>query len=616
MEREFDIVVVGAGHAGLEACLVGARLGLKTAMITMNIDHIVYISCNPSIGGLGKSHIVREIDALGGEMAKVTDRSAIQYKVLNKSKGMAVWSLRAQIDKYLYSANSKKVIQREKNLFLFQDVVIDLLVRDGKVEGVMTERGGVFKAKAVILCTGTFLGGKIYIGNYSKTGGRLGELSSTDFCDALMKYNFKLLTFKTGTPARVHRESVNFSKMDVEAGDLDSNLRFSYLSGLNKNKRMPCFITYTNEKTHEIILNNKKKSPLFSGKIKGIGPRYCPSIEDKVVRFSDKNRHQLYLEPEGLDTDEYYVNGLSSSMPEEIQYEFIQTIVGMEEVRMIKPAYAVEYHYLDPLHLQHTLETKRLLGLYFAGQINGTSGYEEAAGQGLVAGINAALKIKGERAFILDRKESYIGVMIDDLVLKGTKEPYRMFTSRAENRLSMRLDNADERLTERGKKIGLVSDEQMVFYQEKKKEKKKWYGKLHSLKLSKEELKINFQVENIENTFFFSLFKRSDFNFMKLINFFFEKYQISKEVLISLGADIKYEGYVKKQKREIKNLDKKWKHPIPQTFDFESLKGLKKEAKEKLNAIKPKTLEQASRIPGITFSDLQLVLLYLSRLRK
>jgi tRNA uridine 5-carboxymethylaminomethyl modification enzyme len=609
---KFECIIIGSGHAGVEAGLASARLGIQTAMFNLNSDLIAAISCNPSIGGLGKSHLVKEIDALGGEMGKIADASALQYKMLNKSKGSAVWSLRAQIDKSAYSINAKKALLLQANLFLFQDCITNIIIKNNKICAVKTSRNIIYTCKAAVICTGTFLKGKIYIGNYTAEGGRIGEPSAKKLHTSLKTSGFTINRLKTGTPARISKESIDFSKMEISSGDSEE-YRFSWYKNAYASPNIPCYITYTNAITHSIIKRNKAKSPLYSGKIKGIGPRYCPSIEDKVFKFPDKIRHQLLLEPENLLCNEYYINGLSSSMPEDVQKKFIHSVPGLENAHMIKPAYAVEYDYINPQHLLHSLESKIISRLFFAGQINGTSGYEEAAAQGLIAGINAAHSIKKLQPFILKRHESYIGVLIDDLVLKGTKEPYRMFTSRAEYRLSLRLNNADERLTNTGKKIGLVTREQHKLFKYNNSEIYKIKENLKTLKYNPAAIKKHFRLQSIQPGTWSYLFTRSDISTSDLCTYICNTLSLEKEHVQNAGSFFKYEGYEKKQKNQIIKTLRNMKNKIPPTFNYLKIKGMKKEAQLKLGKIKPDNVEYALRIPGITPADIQLILFYLNK---
>lgn len=633
-KHHFDAIVVGAGHAGLEAALAASRLSLKTALITMDVDQIVGISCNPSIGGLGKSQIVMEIGALGGVMPTIADSCALQYKMLNRSKGMAVWALRAQIDKHQYCAYAKQKALNSPNLTVVKDRVEQLLLSETasgcEVEGVEVASKDCYFAPAVILATGTFLGGKLFIGDKTLEGGRIGEQAATQLSKTMRAQGFEIHRLKTGTPARIDKNSIDFDVLEIEWGDANDELSFTGDLTLNKNPKMACYKTFTNEKTHEIIKKNKDRSPLYSGAIEGVGPRYCPSIEDKVARFPDRVRHQLFLEPEGLHCDEFYVNGLSSCMPQEVQEEFIRTIPGLKDVKIIRYAYAVEYDYVDPQHLSHTLESKKIKGLFFAGQINGTSGYEEAAGQGLIAGINAAKKVKGEQPFILSRYESYIGVMIDDLVLKGTKEPYRMFTSRAENRLYMRLDNAWQRMLASTKKAGLLSrevfekqvslDEEVKKIRAKMQKEKfsKWPRDLIAKYFNKQELEVLLQLqqtckEGHKNASISYLMRRGDVNFFSLIDLLCDFFHASKAIVTTACCDEKYANYVDRQFAELKRREAQMDMKFPKNFDFCVLAGLKKEAQDKLTKLRPENVGQAARVSGVTASDVEVLLFHLMK---
>lgn len=596
---DFDTIVIGGGHAGIEACLAPSRMGFKTLLITQNLDAIGRLSCNPAIGGLAKGNMVREIDALGGEMGHLIDNSMIQYKILNRRRGPAVQSPRAQADKYVYSSLAKKTLEMQPNLSLFMDTVVDLIIDvDTKVvSGVITERGHKITSKTVVLTTGTFMEGKIFIGDYDAPCGRLGEVAAIGLGTSLRKHGFEMGRMKTGTPARVKRSSIDFSKTEIQPGD--NPMPFSFdIEEINR-PSVSCYSTFTNELTHKIIRDNIQKSPLYGGKIIGKGPRYCPSIEDKVVRFPDRERHQIFIEPEGIDTDEMYLNGLSSSLPEDVQDAFMRTLPGLENVEILRPAYAVEYDYIDSLQLLPSLECITYKGLFIAGQTNGTSGYEEAACQGIMAGINAAQKMKGEDAIILSRAESYIGVLIDDLVTKGTKEPYRMFTSRAEHRLNMRHDTGDQRLTPIGYSIGLQSEEKMEILADK----------LSKIEAVKTLLSSNtYDNKNALHALKMPEITIDDFNekIPELKNY-------SEAIKYHVQLDVKYEGYIAKEQREIKRFSNLENIKIAEDFDFSSVKGMSSEGIEKCNKIRPVSVGQASRISGLRTTDIAILMVHAKR---
>jgi tRNA uridine 5-carboxymethylaminomethyl modification enzyme len=620
---EFDVIVVGAGHAGCEAALAVARMGLSVGLFTLNLDTIAQMSCNPAIGGLAKGHIVREIDALGGEMAKVTDRAGIQFRMLNRSKGPAVWSLRAQCDRLLYRLEMRKSLEAQKNIIIKQASVESLIVEDGKVKGVIDHLGIRYRAGAVVITTGTFLNGLIHIGLETMEAGRAGEFPSKGLSKSLRELGFKLGRLKTGTPPRLDSRTIDFSQLEPQYGD-DPPPPFSYSTEKITNPQLPCYITYTNQKTHEIILQNLDRSPLYSGRIKGIGPRYCPSIEDKVVKFSDKERHQVFLEPEGLQTKEYYANGISTSLPYDVQLRLVRSIKGLEDAEIMRPGYAIEYDFVYPTQLKHTLETKLIEGLFLAGQINGTSGYEEAAGQGLIAGINAALKLLGREPLILRRDEAYIGVLIDDLVTKGTQEPYRMFTSRAEYRLLLRHDNADMRLTEKGYRIGLVKEEQYERFLKKKEAIEKELKRLRSTRVKPEEINpvlVKAGTTPVSEPLTLEqVLKRPEISYKDIValngyRFVGESNSTPDEIQEAVEIEVKYEGYIKKQIELAERLKRLEDMPIPPDFDYTSLK-LSKEVLSKLLEVRPSNLGQASRIPGVTPAAVSLIMIELTRQRR
>ncbi|MBK9293687.1 MAG: tRNA uridine-5-carboxymethylaminomethyl(34) synthesis enzyme MnmG [Oligoflexia bacterium] len=616
----FDVIVIGAGHAGCEAALASARRGLKTAMITTNTKHIAYMSCNPAIGGLAKGHIVREIDSLGGQMAVNTDLSTIQFKRLNTKKGPAVRASRSQCDKEIYSKNMAQTILQEPNLLIVEAEVKKLIIKNDKCIGVVNHDGAEIFAKATIVTTGTFMNGVMHIGKVQKQGGRVGDKASVGFSNQLKELGFKVTRLKTGTPARIHKDSIDWEKTIEQPGD-DVFYPFSRKIKNLTLSQVSCFLSYTNEKTHQIIRDNLDKSPMYCGIIEGVGPRYCPSIEDKVVRFADKERHQTFLEPEGLNTDLIYVQGMSTSLPAEVQEEFLKTIAGLENVKIIRPGYAVEYDFIHPTQLKRTLETKQIEDLFLAGQVNGTSGYEEAAGQGLIAGINAANKILMQEAFILRRDQAYLGVLIDDLVTKGTTEPYRMFTSRAEYRLLLREDNTQERLLSEGHKIGLVSNQEMVDFEEKQKNINQVIEKLKSSIIvpSKANLDI-LQTLNtaaiVKPTTHEELLRRAELDFSHIEKLNPELATLDEEIKEKVEIRSKYEGYIKKQMELVEQTKKLENFKIPNTVDFNSIIGLSTEEKEKLSALRPETVGQASRISGVNPSAIQALIINLKGKQK
>lgn len=616
---KYDVIVVGAGHAGCEAALASARMGKKTLLAAINLESIAMMPCNPSIGGTGKGHLVREIDALGGEMAINIDKTFIQSKMLNTRKGPAVHSLRCQADKEEYHREMKKTIERTKNLTLKQMEIVDLIVEENRIVGVVSVTNAVYKAKAVIIATGTFLNGKIFIGESSFTSGPNGLAPSLKLAESLKKYGIEMRRFKTGTPARVLASSLNYENMQEEIGD-EEIVPFSFLNDHLEKNQVSCWLTYTNEKTHEIIRNNFNRSALFGGEIEGIGPRYCPSIEDKVNRFSDKERHQTFIEPEGLSTDEMYVQGMSSSLPEDVQEAFYRTIPGLENLVITRPAYAIEYDSVNPLTLEMNLESRKIENLFFAGQINGSSGYEEAAAQGLMAGINAVLKIEGKEPFIIDRSQGYIGVLIDDLVIKGTNEPYRIMTSRAEYRLILRQDNADIRLTELSYKLGLASKERYNKFMAKQEKIKDEIERLKKKEVYPGDVKEYLEEMNtspLKNKIsLFELLKRPELTYSSLERVDDEMPKLAQHEITQLEVQIKYEGYIGKQLAQIERFKRLEKKQIPEGINYLEIDGLRIEARQKLDAIRPMSIGQASRISGVSPADINVLLIYLEKCRR
>ncbi len=614
---EYDVAVIGAGHAGCEAALASARLGKKTLIFSISLEAIANMPCNPHIGGSSKGHLVREIDALGGEMAKNTDKTMIQIKMLNTSKGPAVHSLRAQADRKKYQAEMKHTLEKQENLEVKQAEIVDIIVENNQIMAIKTDVGAIYKIKALVVATGTYLKGKIFIGEYSKESGPDGVAAANELSESLKRLGIELIRFKTGTPARINRRSIDFSKMEIQKGD-EGIEAFSFENEPKDFEQVDCYLTYTNEKTHELIRKNLHRSPLYAGMIEGTGPRYCPSIEDKVVRFSDKPRHQAFVEPVGLDTEEMYIQGISSSLPEDVQIALYHTIPGLEKAEFTRPAYAIEYDCIDPSNLTLSLEYKGIKGLFMAGQINGTSGYEEAASQGLIAGINASREIDGKEPVILDRSQAYIGVLIDDIVTKGTNEPYRMMTSRAEYRLLLRQDNADLRLTEIGHEIGLISDERYQKFIDKKHNIENEIKRLKALTVRPEE-KVNDLLKKAgtsplsTGTKMAELLKRTEINYDMLKEIDTNRPELSIQEKEEVEIQIKYEGYIKLQEAQVEKFKKLETKLLPQDIDYETLKGISLEGRQKLNKFKPRSIGQASRISGVSPADVSVLLVYLQQ---
>ena len=615
---KYDVAVIGAGHAGCEAALAAARMGMKTLLFSISLEAVANMPCNPHIGGSSKGHLVREIDCLGGEMAKNIDKTLIQLRMLNTSKGPAVYSLRAQADRKMYQMEMKHTLEKQENLFLKQAEIVDIQFEDGRVKSIETNVGAIYDVDAIIVATGTYLKGKIHIGEKSFESGPDGVFPSVKLSDTLKKAGINLLRFKTGTPARINRKSVDFSKMEIQEGD-SKLTAFSFEDKISEDiEQLPCYLTYTNSKTHEVIRKNLHRSPLYSGKIEGTGPRYCPSIEDKVVRFADKERHQIFIEPMGRNTDEMYVQGMSSSLPEDVQIEMYRTIAGLENVEFTRPAYAIEYDCIDPQELKLSLEHKTLENLFFAGQINGTSGYEEAASQGIIAGINACLKLKGEEPVILDRSQAYIGVLIDDIVTKGTNEPYRMMTSRAEYRLLLRQDNTDLRLTEIGHRVGLISEERYQKFCQKRDNINNEIDRLQKTTIKPTD-KVNEFLEKYGSSRIsggiklIDLLKRSELDYAKLKEIDEKRPELSVDEAEEVEIQVKYDGYIKLQEAQVEKFKKLEKKKIPEDIVYADIKGLRLEARQKLDKIKPLSIGQAARISGVSPADVNVLHIYIEQ---
>ncbi|WP_121666102.1 tRNA uridine-5-carboxymethylaminomethyl(34) synthesis enzyme MnmG [Mesonia aquimarina] len=621
-EKEYDVIVVGGGHAGSEAAAAAANMGSKTLLVTMNLQNIAQMSCNPAMGGIAKGQILREIDAMGGYSGIVSDTSAIQFKMLNKSKGPAMWSPRVQSDRMRFAEDWRMMLEKTQNLDFYQEMVAGILIENGKISGVKTSLGLEIKSKSVILTNGTFLNGLIHIGEKNFGGGRSGERAATGITADLVELGFESGRMKTGTPPRVDGRSLDFSKMIEQPGD-EIPAKFSFLDSTKPlTHQRSCHMTYTSPEVHNLLKEGFDRSPMFNGRIDSVGPRYCPSIEDKINRFADKDRHQLFVEPEGWNTVEYYVNGFSTSLPEDVQYKALKSVAGFENVKFFRPGYAIEYDYFPPTQLKHTLETKLVEGLYFAGQINGTTGYEEAACQGLMAGINAALKIQEKEEFILSRDEAYIGVLIDDLITKGTEEPYRMFTSRAEYRTLLRQDNADFRLTEKSYNLGLASEKRLTRMLEKKMAAEKFVDFFKDTSVKPEEinpvLKVNNSAQVKQSGKMFKIFARpnismNDIRKVESIENYIQENNLDTEVLEQAEIQVKYSGYIDKEKNNADKLHRLEGLKIPANFDYSGLQSMSLEAREKLNKIQPRTVSQASRVSGVSPSDISVLLVYMGR---